>query len=477
MPYRDLRQFLERLQSEGELHTIQAEVDWSLEIGAITRRAIELHLPAILFEKVKDYPSEYRVLGNLLTATKPVAQGRLALALELPIDTPPGALIENFRQRMQSRIKPRIVDSGPCKENVLMGEEVDLWQFPTPLMHGGDGGRYIGTWHITVTQDPDDGWVNWGIYRHMIHDRNTMSILSFLPQHGGTHYAKYEARGEPMPIAVAIGTEPVCTIAADTQLPAGEDEADLAGGLRGEPVELVKCETNDLFVPATSEIVIEGFVRPEERKADGPFGEYAGYLGREPVHVPVIEVTCITHRNSPILTVSNMGKPWDEAGIISSVAVSAIVGLELEKKNIAYKAVYCPPPDFGVIISVKPQYVGYAHTVASAVWGSKVGVHRPFIIVVEDDVEVTNLEDVYWCVVTRMNPERNIHVQHNSPGHSLFPFLSVEERTARRGSRVLFDATFPVDSYSPVVLDFEHGWPVEIQQRVINRWSEYGFEM
>ncbi|MCJ7565924.1 MAG: UbiD family decarboxylase [Anaerolineales bacterium] len=477
MPYKDLRQFLERLQSEGELHTIKAEVDWNLEIGAITRRAIEMQLPAILFENVKDYPGDYRVLGNLLTATKPVAQGRLAIALDLPKDTPPSEIIESFRQRMQNRIKPRIVHTGPCKENILIGEDIDLWKYPTPLMHSGDGGRYIGTWHITITQDPEDGWVNWGIYRHMIHDRNTMSVLSFPPQHGGTHHAKYESRGEPMPIAVAIGTEPVCNIAADTQLPAGEDEADLAGGLRGEPVELVKCETNDLFVPATSEIVIEGFVRPKERKDDGPFGEYAGYLGREAVNVPIIDVTCITHRNSPILTVSNMGKPWDEAGIISSVAVSAIVGSELKKKNIAYKAVYCPPPDFGVIISVKPQYVGYAHTVASTVWGSKVGIHRPFIIVVEDDVDVTNLEDVYWCLVTRMNPERNIHIQRNAPGHSLFPFLSVEERAARRGSRVLFDATFPVDIDSPVVIDFEHGWSAEIQQLVISRWMEYGFEV
>jgi len=476
VPYKDLREFLDKLDAEGELRCIEVEVDWNLEIGAITRRGIELALPAMLFKKVKDYAPSYQVLGNLLTPTRPVKQGRLALALELPKDTPPLELIQEYGRRMRRRIKPKLVETGPCKENIVKGDNVNLWQFPTPLMHGGDGGRYIGTWHITITCDPDSNWVNWGIYRHMIHDCHTMSMLSFPPQHGGLHYQKYEARGEPMPIAVAIGTEPVCSIAADTQLPAGEDEADLTGGLRGEPIELVKCETNDLYVPAGSEIVIEGFVRPNERKPDGPFGEYHGYRDFHPVNLPIIDVTCITHRHSPILTISNMGKPWDEAGIISSIAQSAIIGAELKRQNIPYTAVYCPAPDFGVIIAVKPQYAGYAHTVASAVWGSKVGIHRPFIFVVGDDVDVTNPEDVYWCLITRMNPERNIHVQRNAPGHALFPFLSLEERRARRGSRVLFDATFPADIEPPVIMDLKHGWPPDVQRKVIERWSEYGFD-
>ncbi|MFQ5625657.1 MAG: UbiD family decarboxylase [Methyloligellaceae bacterium] len=476
MPYKDLREFLDRLEAEGELHRIEAEVDWDLEIGAITRRGIELQLPALMFEKITGHPPDHRVVGNLLTASQPVKQARLSLALDLPKDTPPGELIKEFGRRMERRIEPPIVESGPCKEIILRGDEVDLWQFPTPMMHGGDGGRYIGTWHITVSQDPDDGWVNWGIYRHMIHSRNAMSMLSFPPQHGGMQYAKYEARNQPMPVAIAIGTEPACSIAADTQLSAGESEPDLAGGLRGEPIELVKCETNDLYVPATSEIVIEGQVRPHERKSDGPFGEYHGYRDFNSVELPIIDVSCITHRRAPILTVSNMGKPWDEAGIISSIAQSAIVARELKRQNIAYSAVYCPAPDFGVIIAVKPQYEGYAHTVASAVWGSKVGVHRPFIFVVGEDVDVTNPEDVYWCMVTRMNPERNIHVQRNAPGHSLFPFLSREERSARSGSRVLFDATFPPGITPPVVMDFEHGWPDEVQAKVLRRWREYGLE-
>ncbi len=476
MPYADLREFLGRLAAEGELHRVTAQVDGNLEIGAITRRGIEMQLPAMLFENIKGYSPEYRVLGNLLSPTRPVKQGRLALALDLPKDTPQQGIIEEFGRRLDRRVKPVIVATGPCKENITTGEAVDLLRFPTPFMHAGDGGRYIGTWHTTVTRDPDTGWVNWGMYRHMIHDRKTMSILSFPPQHAGLHYAKYEARNEAMPIAVAIGTEPVCSIVADTQLPAGEDEADLAGGLRGEPVALVRCETNDLYVPATSEIVIEGMVRPKERKPDGPFGEYHGYRNAQPVDLPVIDVTCITFRDQPILTVSNMGKPWDEAGIISSIAQSAIVGAELKRQNIPYAAVYCPAPDFGVIIAVKSQYVGYAHTVAAAVWGSKVGIHRPFVFVVGDDVDVTNAEDVYWCLVTRLNPERNIHIQHNAPGHSLFPFLSAEERSIRRGSRVLFDATFPPDIEQPVVMDFRHGWPPEVQDKVISRWHEYGFK-
>jgi 4-hydroxy-3-polyprenylbenzoate decarboxylase len=475
VPFADLRAFLDRLAEAGELHCIKAEVDWDLEIGAITRRGIEMRLPAMLFERIKDFGPEYRVAGNLLTPTRPVRQGRLALALDLPKDMPPLELIAEFGRLMERRIKPVVLPTGPCKQNIRRGPDVDLWQFPTPMMHGGDGGRYLGTWHITVTQDRESGWSNWGIYRHMIHDRNTLSMLAFPPQHGGLHYSQYEARDEAMPIAIAIGTDPVVSIAADTQLPPGEDEADLAGGLRGAPVELVKCETNDLLVPATAEIVLEGFVRPRERQPDGPFGEYHGYRDFNPVNLPVIDVTCVTYRDAPILTISNMGKPWDEAGIISSIAQSAIVAAELRRQHIACSAVYCPAPDFGVVIAVRPQYAGYAHTVASAVWGAKIGIHRPFIFVVGEDVDVTDPEDVYWCLVTRLNPERNIHVQRNAPGHSLFPFLTLEERRARRGSRVLFDATFSPDVPAPVAMDFRHGWPEDIQQKVLRRWQEYGW--
>jgi phenylphosphate carboxylase alpha subunit len=476
MPYRDLREFLEKLEAEGELARVAAEVDWNLEVGAITRRGLDLRLSALLFEHVKGYSRNYRLLGNLFGPTRPVAQGRLALAFDLPRTTLPLDIIADFRQRVVGRVKPKVVVGGPCQENVHLGDEVDLLEFPAPLVHGSDGGRYIGTWHVDVTRDPDTGWVNWGMYRHMVHDRRTMGLLAHPSQHAGMMYQKYEERGQPMPIAVAIGTEPVCSIVAATQIPTGVDEVEVAGAVRGEPVELVKCQTVDLKVPATAEIVIEGFVAPDERRSEGPFGEYTGYQAGGVLSLPVIHVTAITHRHDPILTFSNMGKPWDEAGIISSIAVSAAIAQELERQNIPFKAVYAPPPDLGAIIAVESR-PGLGRAVASAVWASKPGQHRPFLFVVGEDVDVTNLEDVYWCLVTRLHPERGIHVEVGGPGHPLFPFLSSEERQELRGIRVLFDATFPAEwptEDRPSIVDFEHDWPVEIREKVLTRWEEYG---
>lgn len=476
MPYRDLREFLTRLEDEGELARIAAEVDWNLEVGAITRRGLDLRLPALLFERVQGYPESYRLLGNLLGPTRPAAQGRLALALDLPKTTPPLDLIAEFSRRSEGRVAPRMVAAGPCQECVHLGAAVDLLSFPVPLLHGGDGGRYVGSWHVDVTRDPDTGWVNWGMYRHMVHDHRTMGILAHPSQHAGMMYRKYEERGESMPIAVAIGTEPVSSIVAASQLPAGVDEAEVAGALRGEPVELVRCRTVDMAVPATAEIIIEGHVAPGERRLEGPFGEYTGYEAGGVLSLPVIHVSAITHRRHPILTFSNMGKPWDEAGVISSISVSAAIGQELRRQGIPFRAVYAPAPDLGAIIAIESQ-PGLARAVAQAVWASKVGQHRPFLFVVGDDVDVTNLEDVYWCLVTRTHPVRGIHVEAEAPGHPLFPFLSPQERHEYRGARVLFDATFPADwpvEERPEIMDFEHAWPAEVRQKVLARWQEYG---
>ncbi|MEE8397497.1 MAG: UbiD family decarboxylase, partial [Desulfobacterales bacterium] len=167
---------------------------------------------------------------------------------------------------------------GPCKEILMVGDEVDLYKFPSPLVHDGDGGRYISTFHIIATKDPDSGWVNWGMYRQMIHTKNTLGGLIAPAQHIGMMFRnKYEALNRPMEFAVAIGTEPITALVGGAGIPAGVNEVDIIGGIRVEPLDVIKCETVDLEVPATSEIVIEGEVKPHERKKEGPFGEYGGY--------------------------------------------------------------------------------------------------------------------------------------------------------------------------------------------------------
>ena len=184
--------------------------------------------------------------------------------------------MQTYLQRRENLIKPIVVDTGHCKENIMKGADVDILKFPIPLINGGDGGRYIGTWHTVITKDLDSSWVNWGMYRLMVQDRNTLGCLFPLQQHIGQMYQKYEAINRPMPIAVAIGGQPVIPIVSCVQIPPHVNEAEVAGGLQNAPIPLVRGETVDLYVPASAEIVLEGEVLPHERMVEGPFGEYMG---------------------------------------------------------------------------------------------------------------------------------------------------------------------------------------------------------
>ncbi|MDP3947628.1 MAG: UbiD family decarboxylase, partial [bacterium] len=391
-------------------------------------------------------------------------------------------IIEGYVRKKNTMIKPVVVSSGPCKENIHIGEEVDLFEFPTPILHEGDGGRYIGTWHAVVTKDPDSEWVNWGMYRIMIHDKTTMGGLFNPSQHNGMiFYHKYEARGNIMEFAAVIGTEPVNPLISATFIAAGVNEVDVIGGIRGEPVELVKCETVDLYVPSTSEIVIEGVVHPHERKDEGPFGEYTGYRTAERAPRPIYRVKAITHRNDPILPTSCMGVPVDDsAGFMPFFTAGEILD-DLRKANLPVRMVYSPP--YGVthivFVSTKVPYANYPRYLANAIWGSRAGLHTWFLVIVEDDVDVTNLNEVIWALTTRCHPDKGIHKVPNAPAHPLLPFLSPYERRYNLGAQVFFDCTWPKDwppETIPVKSSFDVLWPKEIQEKVLANWEQYGYK-
>jgi 4-hydroxy-3-polyprenylbenzoate decarboxylase len=479
MAYEDLREYIARLEEKEDLKRIGTEVDWNLELGAIMRRANDLREPALLFEKIKGYSPEYRVLANTIGVSRPNVFGRTCLALDLPSDTPPLKIIDEILNRFANPVKPVPVDRAPCKENIIKGDDVNVLKFPVPFFRAMDGGRFIGTWHTDITRDQDSGWVNWGLYRHMVHDERTIGWLANPGQHGpAMYYQKYEARGKAMPMAIAIGTDPACTLASMSLVPSHVNEADLAGGLRRKPVELVKCETIDLEVPATAEIVLEGEVLPGERRPEGPFGEYWGYFASDKAPRPVFRVNCITHRNQPILPVSTPGKPFDDTTFVYSLFGSAALKQELRKLGFPFKDVYLTPSMVAVIISAKETYPGYVHTLSSAIWGTKAGIYRPVVIVVGEDIDVTNMDEVMWALTTRVHPVRDIHVKKRAPSHPLFSFLSPEERTTLTGAAVCYDATFPFEwkENAPRIADFEHAWPDDVRKMVLSRWKEYGFK-
>lgn len=483
MAFKDIREYIARLEELGEIQRIKKEVDWNMEVGGIIRRSYDLKAPAPFFENLKGYPEGYRIFGAPLgKSNKPnLFHVRAAISLGMKPDSSIIDIIEQYIVKKKDRIKPILVSDGPCKENIHLGEEVDLLKFPAPLIHGGDGGRYIGTWHTVITKDPDSGWVNWGMYRLMIHDSKTIGGTMPPPQHIGMHYQKYEARNKPMEFAVALGTEPVISMISASPVPVGVNEADIIGSIRGEPLQVIKCETVDLQVPASSEIVIEGEVLPNERKEEGPFGEYTGFRAGERAPRPVYRVKAITHRNDPILPVSCMGVPIDESAANMEITWSGELLDVLRTQGFPVKMAYFPAYGVNhmVVVSTEVPYARYPQKLAHAVWASKPGTWAFYLIIVEDDIDATNIGEVIWTISTKCHPDRGIFKVPNAPGHMLVPFLTSYEKEQGLGAYTLFDCTWPKEwpkEAIPEKASFDAMWPKEVQEMILKNWREYGYK-
>ncbi len=284
-----------------------------------------------------------------------------------------------------------------------------------------------------------------------------------------------------MEFAVAIGTEPITALVGGAGVPAGVSEADIIGGIRGEPLDVIKCETVDLEVPATSEIVIEGIVNPNERKMEGPFGEYGGYRSIPSLPRPVYTVKAVTYRNDPILTVSNMGTPVDDADIIQGTTMAAEVFMTLKKMGFPVTGVYTPPECCcsTVVVSTKVPYANIASRIAGGVWASAVGHFIVKIIIVDDDVDPTNMREVLHAWSTKCHPIRGTTVIPQAVMTPAYPYLSPEEVKYNQGVNVYYDCTFPrrwPKEHIAVRSSFKDIYPEEIQEKVLARWTTYGFK-
>lgn len=480
MAIKDLREYINVLEREGEIQRIEAEVDRDLEVGAIIRRSYDLKAPAPFFQNIKGFPKGYRILGAPVGVSRRPDRyfARLAISLGLPPNSSYVELGDRYAEKIKNPIKPVVVSSGPCKENIMKGNDVDLEKFPAPLIHDGDGGRYLGTWHLFATKDPDSGWVNWGMYRIMVHDKRSHGILLGDVQHGQFHLRKYLNKGKPMEFAVAMGTEPVTPIIASNRVPPGIPEADIVGGVRGEPLELVQCETVDLQVPATSEIVWEGTISPGDLQEEGPFGEYTGYMAGDRAPRPVCRVSAITHRTDPILPVTCMGTPVDDSAAQRPLQIG-LLRRDLIDRGFPIKMVYSPPtanPHL-LVISTRVPYPRYPINLAAAAYSSPYyrGIHQIFIV--DEDVDATNMDEVLWAFSSRCHPGRGIYIE-KTVGQPLIPFLSLAEKKALEADRVMFDCTWPKTwkpEEIPIKASFDVMWPKEVQEKVLKRWKEYGY--
>lgn len=475
MPFKDVREFIAKLEQEGQAQRIEEEVDWNLEAGAMLRRCHELGLPAPFFQKIKDYPEGYRLFGGPLSTFK-----RMAIAMDMDPDTPVKELQEEYLRRKKQPIKPMLVNDGPCKENIQIGDEVDLLKFPVPLLHGGDGGRFMGTFHLTIVKDLDSDWINWGMYRHMLHNKNTLGIQAAPHTHHGTIYHQgYESKNKPMEVAIVIGVEPVSTFFAATPVPHGVSEVDIAGAIRGAPVELVKCETVDLAVPATAEIVIEGEIRPHERMDEGPMGEYTGYMIPRKVPRPVIHVKAVTHRNNPILTMSCVGIPVDDNATRSVIGGAELLET-LRARGLPVSGVCIFPETsyFLAAVAVKVPFANVAGEIAHVIWGTRGGSTTPYLIIVEDDIDPFNMAQVLHALATKCHPYRGIVKLEHTIRAGLAPWANRHELQTQTGAMAYFDCTWPRDWEPvdvPLRVSFADTYPPEVQQKALAKWHKYGY--
>jgi len=474
MAFSDLREYIAAIEKSGDLLRVKQEVDWDMELGAVSRRNFEQSGPALLFEKIKDYPSGYAILNG------PVATWRrVAIAMGLPPDTSVREIYAAYEQRRDKKIAPTVVKSAACQEIVMTGSDVDIYKLPAPMVHDGDGGRYIATWDIVVTKDPDKGWTNWGMYRFMTHTQNMVtgwpqatSQLALMMKE------KFLPRKQPMPIAIVIGCEPLCHMVATDPYRPGENEADYAGGLRGASVELIQCKTQDLMVPAHAEIVIEGEVLPDRIALDGPFGEYPGYRSGTMGEGVLVQITGITHRKDPILTLTTLGIPPDDSSIAASLTAGVAMKRGLKRRGVPVKEVYVPPAGVTHLIAVSVERGGsrVARQVLDFFTARRVMVSK--VIVVDSDVDAFDMDQVIHAFATKCHPGRGITVEHyEGRANALTPCYDADERRRLKGASVVFDATWPDDwepEGIPVKSSFETTYPEAIKQKVLAQWKSYG---
>ncbi|MBI4318001.1 MAG: UbiD family decarboxylase [Chloroflexi bacterium] len=454
----DLRGWLAEMEEFGELAKIQG-ADWNLEIGATSSlNGKRTDCPALLFENIKGYSPSYRI-ATCTTATS----SRIAHIFGLPRHATDMELVTLLRQKLPkwnaeaARYAPLDVKSGPILENVHTGDDVDLFEFPVPQYHERDGGRYIGTGDAVITMDPDTGEINLGTYRVQVHDRNTVGLFIKPGSHGRIHIEKWHAMGKPCPVAISVGHHPLVHRIAATSV---DNEYGFMGAIREKPVDVVREEVTGLPMPAQSEIVIAGWCPPGEKRPEGTFGEWMGYYAGEAATAPIVRIERVYHRHDPILVGAPPARPRSENTHCRALMGAAILHNWLEESGIPdVKGVWLS--DFGVrlftVVSIKQRYDGHAKQVALLVAGSRHGDSGSnmmrYVVVVDDDIDPSNIQDVLWAMCTRCEPVEDIDVVRRTWSASLDPMI-------RKPAKALYNSKAIIDACKP--FEWKDEFPKEI---------------
>ncbi|NPV70813.1 MAG: UbiD family decarboxylase [Firmicutes bacterium] len=438
MAFDDLREFLGLLEEHGELMRVEQRVSPKFEIAAYVRAASDLEGPALLFEKVEGY--DMPVLGGLF-ATK----SRMALSLGWPEDE----MLKRYLNAEETFVEPVMLKSGPVQEVVIRGEDIDLGILPICTHFELDAGPYV-TGGVQIANDPVSGSRNVSMHRMLLLDRRTLTVYAPLGRQLATIIARNEDKGKGTEIATAIGMDPVIPIASQCRPPLGVDELWIAGSMRGKPVELVKCSTIDIDVPATAEIVIEGRTIPGKRVGDGPFGEYPGtYSGVK--DAPVLEVTAITMRKQPIYQICMTGRPMTENHWMMDMPLTAAAYREVYKINPDIRGIRLTPGGTSrhhCVVSIKKRHELEARNIILALLSAPIGIK--LAVVVDEDINVNDSLQVEWAINTRVQAEKDVIVLPAVASPTLDPSAPMQRASSKMG----IDATAPLgkckEEYAPV---------------------------
>jgi 4-hydroxy-3-polyprenylbenzoate decarboxylase len=486
--YKDLRDFIDFLEKRGELKRISTPVDPNLEMTEISDRVLRAGGPALLFENPKGfstpvltnlYGTEQRVaLGMGQESTEKLREvGELLAFLRQP--DPPKGLKDAWEKapifKQVLNMGPKIVNNSACQFHVTSGDDVDLHKLPIQTCWPGDAGPLV-TWPLVITKGPNKERQNLGIYRMQLIGKNKL-IMRWLAHRGGAlDFQEFTEQypGQPYPVSVALGADPATTLAAVTPVPDTLSEYAFAGLLRGNKTELIKSVSNDLHVPASAEIVLEGYIDPEEMAEEGPFGDHTGYYN-EVERFPVMTVTHITSREAPIYHSTYTGRPPDEPAILG-VALNEVFVPILKKQFPEIVDFYLPPEGCSyrmAIVTMKKQYPGHAKRVMLGVWSFlRQFMYTKFVIVTDDDVNARDWKDVIWAMTTRMDPRRDCTFIDDSP----IDYLDFASPVSGLGSKIGMDATNKLPGETtrewgePITMD------VTIKERIDELWNELGLD-
>jgi UbiD family decarboxylase len=470
----DLRAWLAEVRRLGELREVQG-ADWNLELGAISELNVKKDAPpALLFDSIQGYPKGFRVLT--CSTSSPA---RLSSILRLDIQRSHRGLVEALRgkpaqwQAAAKDFDPVTVKTGPVLENIQGSP--DVLAFPSPLWHEMDGGRYIGTGCSVVTRDLDSDWVNVGTYRVQVLDKNHVALDMVPGKHGRIQYEKYKQAGKRFPVAIVVGGDPLGYLISGIEIPFGMCEWNYIGAILGEKVQVIPGQLTGLPFPAASEIVLEGFVEPNDERAEGPFGEFHGYYPGKAGTAPCVTVERVYFRNDPIMMGSPPAKPpndysYSKAVMRSALLFDALVAAGLSEVKSVWAHEIGGARMFNVV-SIKQRYAGHARQAGHLLSQCGVGAYMSrYSVVVDDDIDPANLQEVMWAVATRTDPAVDIDIIRRGMGSKNDPMFVAYPYDAPLSSKAIIDACRPWDHLAdfPAVAEASKA----LQEKTRAKWKD-----